>query len=147
MSKRHAHYLERKKDGLFEVAFWQLMSFLLLILVVWVNEVLDITALWFGTTDSPPNLYRGFMLTICIIGVAVVAVGHTYTQQKRIISGLLTVCSSCRKIRVDEHMWEQLDEYVSEHSLAAISHGLCPTCFEQMSKEIEAMDLPGKARP
>jgi len=142
--KSHAHYSQRKKDGLFTVAFWQLMSFLLLILVVWVNEVLDVTSLWFGTPESAPNLFRGFMLTICIIGVAIVAVGHTYMQQKRIISGLLTVCSSCRKIRVDENLWEQLDEYVSEHSLAAISHGICPTCFEQISKEIEGLEMPRK---
>ena len=142
--KAHKHYRQRKKDGLFKVAFWQLMSFLILILVVWVNEVLDVTSLWFNTPESAPNLYRGCMFTICIIGVAIVAVGHTYMQQKRIISGLLVVCSSCRKIRVDEHLWEQLDEYVSEHSLAAISHGICPACFEQISKEIEGLDLPEK---
>jgi len=37
-------------------------------------------------------------------------------------------------------VWSQLDEYVAEHSLASISHGICPVCFEEMKKEIERLD-------
>lgn len=138
------HHRKRKRDGLFSVAFWQLMAFLMLILLIWSNEVLDLTALWFGGKASPPNIYRGCVLTIGTIVAAIVTVGHTYVQQRQIISGLLTVCSSCRKIRVDEHVWEQLDDYVSEHSVAVISHGLCPLCFERMNEEIQAMDIVAK---
>ena len=130
----------RKVDALFSVAFWQLMTFLLLILLIWTNEVLDLTALWFNSPASKMNIYRGCVLTIGVIVVGIITVGHTYLQQKRIISGLLTVCASCRKIRLDDHLWEQLDEYVSEHSLALISHGLCPHCFEAMKREVDAME-------
>ncbi|MEI6787750.1 MAG: hypothetical protein WCG36_09435 [bacterium] len=129
-----------EKDGLFAVAFWQLMAFLMLILLIWTNEVLDLTALWFGARESGMNVYRGCVLTIGVILVGIITVGHTYLQQKRIITGLLTVCSGCRKIRLDDHLWEQLDEYVSDHSLALISHGLCPHCFEDMKREIDAME-------
>jgi hypothetical protein len=135
----------REKDGMISVAFWQLMAFLMLILLIWVNEVLDVTALWFGARESEMNIYRGSVLTIGVIIVAIITVGHTYLQQKRIISGLLTVCSGCRKIRLDDHLWEQLDEYVSDHSLALISHGLCPHCFEAMKREVEAME--GEKKP
>lgn len=136
---KHKHFSERKRDGLSQVAFWQLMSFMLLILMIWLNETLDLSSLWFGAAESEPNIFRGCVMTIGVIIVAVIAVGHTYVQQKRIISGLLTVCSTCRKIRVDEHMWEQLDEYISDHSLALISHGLCPHCFAEMQQEIESL--------
>jgi len=129
---------------LFTVALWQMMTFLMLILLVWLNELMDLSALWFGTHPTSLNVYRGSALTIGVIIVAIVAVGNTYVQQKRIITGLLTVCSGCRKIRVDEHLWEQLDDYVSEHSLALISHGLCPQCFERMKKEISDLDTPAK---
>ena len=117
----------REKDGLFAVAFWQLMAFLMLILLIWTNEVLDLTALWFGARESGMNIYRGCVLTIGVILVGVITVGHTYLQQKRIITGLLTVCSGCRKIRLDDHLWEQLDEYVSDHSLALIVMAFVPT--------------------
>lgn len=130
----------RDKDGLAAVAFWQLMAFLMLILLIWTNEILDLTALWFNAPASRMNIFRGCVLTIGVVIVGVITVGHTYLQQKRIITGLLTVCAGCRKIRLDDHLWEQLDEYVSEHSLALISHGLCPHCFENMKREVEALE-------
>ncbi len=135
---------KRGRDGLFFVAFWQLMTFIMLILLIWVNEIMDLSSLWFGVHASDVNLYRGCVLSIGVIVVAIVTVGHTYVQQKRIITGLLTVCSCCRKIRVDEGLWEQMDEYVSDHSLALISHGLCPHCFDRMKQDIESMDAGQK---
>lgn len=144
----HGSSLNHKKpgDGLISVAFWQLMTFFMLILLVWLNELMDLAALWFGTPPNPPSIFRGCVLTIGTIVVAVVTVGHTYLQQKQIISGLLTVCSSCRRIRVDEELWEQLDEYIADHSVALISHGLCPHCFKAMQQEISALGLHATAR-
>lgn len=126
----------KKKDGLFTIAFWQFMAFILLILCIWLNEILDVAMLWFGVAPSQPNFFRGCVLTAMTFVVAVVTVGHTYMQQKRVIRGLLTVCADCRKIRVNNEMWEQLDQYISDHSLALISHGLCPHCFEKAQQEI-----------
>jgi hypothetical protein len=134
-TKRGVH----KKDGLLSVAFWQFMAFLLLILTIWLNEQMDFSAMWFGTAPQKANLFRGFVLTAAVLVVSVVTVGHTYVQQKRIISGLLTVCARCRMIRVDDELWKHMDEYVSEHSLALISHGLCPGCFAAMQDEIKTM--------
>jgi hypothetical protein len=135
--KCHHH---RRQDGLVAVAFWQLLAFFMLILLIWVNEILDLSLLWFGAHPSAANVYRGSVLTIGVLVVAVIAVGNTYLQQKRIISGLLLVCSSCRKIRVDEKVWSQLDDYVADHSLASISHGVCPDCFARMKQELDRFD-------
>ena len=51
------------------------------------------------------------------------------------LSGLLPICSYCKRIRRDGDYWQQLEAYVSEHSEAEFSHGVCPTCFEQAKKE------------
>ncbi len=136
-------------DGLVGVAFWQLLTFLMLILLIWLNEIMDLAALWFGSAPAPMSVFRGCVMTIGTIVVAIVTIGHTYLQQKQIISGLLTVCASCRRIRVDQELWEQLDEYITEHSVALISHGLCPKCFDEMQQEIEALRVGNdlKARP
>jgi CheY-like chemotaxis protein len=45
------------------------------------------------------------------------------------LRGLLPMCSYCRKVRVDEKYWQQLEGYVTEHSDAQFSHGICPECF------------------
>ncbi len=47
------------------------------------------------------------------------------------LTGLLPVCSWCRRIRNDEGYWEQLEAYVQANSDAAFSHGICPECFKK----------------
>ena len=51
------------------------------------------------------------------------------------LSGLLPICSYCKRIRRDGDYWQQLEAYVAEHSEAEFSHGVCPECFEQAKKE------------
>jgi len=46
----------------------------------------------------------------------------------RQLEGILHVCAYCRKIRDDGDRWYQLEEYVSAHSEAEFSHGICPEC-------------------
>jgi DNA-binding response OmpR family regulator len=51
------------------------------------------------------------------------------------LSGLLPICSYCKKIRRDGNYWQPLEGYLSEHSEAEFSHGVCPECFERAKKE------------
>jgi two-component system response regulator VanR len=44
------------------------------------------------------------------------------------LSGLIPICSHCKKIRNDKGYWEQLEIYIKEHSEAEFTHGLCPDC-------------------
>lgn len=46
------------------------------------------------------------------------------------LSGLLPVCSYCRRIRDASGGWTTLEQYVAEHTDAAFSHGVCPVCME-----------------
>lgn len=50
----------------------------------------------------------------------------------RILSGLIPICSSCKKIRNDEGYWDQLEKYITSHSEAQFSHGLCPDCVKKL---------------
>ena len=54
----------------------------------------------------------------------------------RTLSGLLPICSSCKKIRDDEGYWNQLEAYIQEHSNAVFSHGLCPGCAKKLYPEV-----------
>ena len=53
------------------------------------------------------------------------------------LSGLLPICSYCKRIRKEENRWQQLEVYLSEHSEAEFSHGICPDCLERARKEFE----------
>ena len=55
--------------------------------------------------------------------------------QVNILSGLLPICSHCKKIRNDHGYWEQVEIYITEHSDAEFSHGLCPECLQQLYPE------------
>lgn len=49
--------------------------------------------------------------------------------QVKKLSGLLPICSHCKKIRDDAGYWNQLEEYISEHSEASFSHSICSECL------------------
>ncbi|HPR39268.1 MAG TPA: transporter substrate-binding domain-containing protein [Spirochaetota bacterium] len=51
------------------------------------------------------------------------------------LTGLLPICSNCKKIRNDGGYWEQIELYISEHTNADFSHGLCPDCAEKLYPE------------
>ena len=57
-------------------------------------------------------------------------------DQVKTLSGLLPICSSCKKIRDDEGYWNELEVYIQEHSEAVFSHGLCPGCAKKLYPEI-----------
>lgn len=52
-------------------------------------------------------------------------------EKIKILRGFLPICSHCKKIRNDEGYWQQLERYISEHSEAQFSHGICPTCAKE----------------
>ena len=51
--------------------------------------------------------------------------------QVKTLSGLLPICSGCKKIRDDQGYWNRIETYISEHSGAQFSHGICPDCAKK----------------
>jgi hypothetical protein len=127
-----------KLKSLSYVALWQFIGFFLLLCLVWVNETMDLPNLFFGIEHAELNIFRACVLSSAVILCAIIVVGNTYIQQKHIIKGLLLVCSSCQKIKINEEKWKDMDEYVTEHSLAAFSHGMCPECYQKLEAEIDS---------
>jgi len=54
----------------------------------------------------------------------------------RTLSGLLPICSSCKKIRDDQGYWNVLEAYLTKHSEAQFTHGICPDCMVKLYPEI-----------
>jgi hypothetical protein len=53
----------------------------------------------------------------------------------KLLSGLLPICASCKKIRDDRGTWMILEEYIGDHSEAEFTHGICPDCVERLYPE------------
>jgi len=54
------------------------------------------------------------------------ALSHIKTLQ-----GILPICMHCHKIRDDQDAWQKLEQYVTQHSSAQLSHSICPECMEK----------------
>jgi hypothetical protein len=48
------------------------------------------------------------------------------------LSGLLPICANCKKLRDDKGYWSELESYLTEHTDAQFSHGICPDCMRTL---------------
>jgi len=53
-------------------------------------------------------------------------------SELKILTGLLPICISCKKIRDDQGYWTQLESYIHKYSEAQFSHSICPNCVEKL---------------
>lgn len=128
-------------DNFSYIAIWQGAGFFLLLLLVWFNELVDVTALIMGRPAAAPDLFRGCISTAGVLFAAIITIGHAYVQQRNIVSGLLTICCYCHKIQINQAQWQRIEEYIGKHSMANFSHGVCPECFANAKRE-EGLDEP-----
>ena len=56
-------------------------------------------------------------------------------NQVKILRGMLPICANCKKIRDDKGYWNQIEAYITEHSEAVFSHGICPECMAKLYPE------------
>lgn len=55
----------------------------------------------------------------------------------KVLSGILPICASCKKIRDKEGRWHQFEEYIEAHSEADFTHGICSDCAQKLYPEIK----------
>ena len=65
-----------------------------------------------------------------LIGELTEALGNIKT-----LRGLLPICASCKKIRDDRGYWQKVESYISEHTQAEFTHGICPECLRRLYPE------------
>jgi len=57
------------------------------------------------------------------------------------LEGIISICMYCKKIRNDANSWDQMETYISSHSEALFSHGICPECYQQQMDELKKLNL------
>ncbi len=58
----------------------------------------------------------------------------------RQLEGIIPICMYCKSIRDDKESWQQLETYISKHSEAMFSHGVCPECTKKMKQDFGMLD-------
>jgi PAS domain S-box-containing protein len=64
------------------------------------------------------------------------ALQHSLEHEIKTLKGIIPICSYCKKIRDDKESWQQLEAYISQHSEAVFSHGICPKCLKEHFGEL-----------
>jgi tetratricopeptide (TPR) repeat protein len=79
------------------------------------------------------------LVVVAALFIFVTAMVVLYLQRKRAqintLKGLIPICAHCKKIRNDAGYYEQLEKYISEHSEAQFSHGICQDCASELYGE------------
>ncbi len=60
---------------------------------------------------------------------------QTALARIKTLKGLIPICSNCKKIRNDQGYWQQVEDFVKEHTEADFSYGLCDACARELYPE------------
>jgi len=102
----------------------------------------------FSMTISPIKDETGQIVGASCIGQDITERKQAEEERKRMIndlnealskvktlSGLLPICSCCKRIRDDHGYWEQVEKFIQKHSQAEFSHAICPECMGTLYPE------------
>jgi hypothetical protein len=116
----------------------QLTILLLFLAMTVCNEMLDLPHLFLGDRPTSFEQRTGEVIVelaiLAIIMMIEIVLIKKLFRRIRILEGFLPICANCKKIR-HEKSWDQIEKYISEHSLAQFSHSICPDCMKKLYPE------------
>jgi hypothetical protein len=104
------------------------------------NEILDIPHYVFN--DEPTSYSQRFgeiiieLFIFFIVTTIQILLFKKLYKRIRVLEGFIPICANCKKIRNTEDQWEQMEKYISQHSMARFSHGICPDCARQLYPDL-----------
>ena len=118
----------------------QLSIFFLLLCLTLGNEIIDIPHYVF---HDAPTLYSQrsgeIIIELSIFSIVMIfeiALLKNLYKRIRLLEGFIPICANCKKIKNTEDQWEQIEQYITKHSLAQFSHGICPDCARQLYPDL-----------
>lgn len=113
------------------------------------------SVLWFAADNYAGHHYSSLsigywnagarLLAFVFVTLVITRVKHLFYRERqlneelsramaeiKVLSGLLPICASCKKIRDEQGAWHQIEVYISKRSEAIFSHGICPECLVRL---------------
>ncbi len=108
-------------------------GFVFLAAFQWLIEIFDIPSLLSGREATPINYGESILesIVILIAGIFVITSTRLIINRIKLLEGMLPICASCKKIRVDSR-WITIEEYLYKNSDLQLTHSLCPDCAEKL---------------
>ncbi len=104
-------------------------GFLLIVVIIWMDEILDLPRLLFGAAPTPLRLGEAWLESALTVAVATVIVSITYRAFRRIeyLESLVVMCAWCRRVRAQEE-WLTVEAFLEWQHNARTTHGICEGC-------------------
>lgn len=114
------------------VLLYEAIGFALVIALIWSDELLDLPHNLLLAPRKPAILQEAILESLAILALAAGTLLWTRRAlvEIRHLEGFLSVCSFCKRIHTEDR-WVPIDVYMTEHSEAMFSHGLCPKCRDK----------------
>lgn len=98
---------------------------------------------FFLTTVKPVKDGQGIVSFVICISKDITELRHA-REEISVLRGIIPICASCKNIRDDAGYWQRIEDYVTSHSAAEFSHGLCPDCAVKLYPEFVIDKVPAK---
>jgi len=122
------------------LAIAQLVVVALFLLLTLGNEIIDVPHYLFNDAPTSYSQRVGEIIIELSIFFVVMAIQIRLFMKLynriRILEGFLPICANCKKIRNAEDQWEEMEKYITKHSLAQFSHSICPSCARQLYPDL-----------
>lgn len=120
------------------VIAFELTAVFIIVLVIWLDEVLDIPHFLFGAGPTPINWRESIFecIVIAIVGAAICYFTNTLFKRMRYLEGLLLICASCKKVKDEKGNWQSIEKYIRDRSEAYFSHGICSECAKKIYPDL-----------
>ena len=73
----------------------------------------------------------GVLIILAYLTSKVASQTKKLEKEVKMLEGLLPICSSCKKIRDNDNIWQPIEEYIIAHSDVSFTHGICPDCMQK----------------
>ncbi|MBN1863290.1 MAG: hypothetical protein JW808_00150 [Victivallales bacterium] len=87
------------------------------------------------------SIWESHILTIIFTAMlattASIIALRQYQKLYKILSGILSICCVCKKVRDIDDTWKPVEDYIDKHSEASFSHGYCPECYDKAKKNMK----------
>jgi hypothetical protein len=128
-----------------------LLTSALLLAGVWVGLRGVVTWIWGDAIADFMNagVWHGLSFLVFMVCDILIMAGLVGINSKRTELGLISakkeieslqsflpICANCKKVRDDQGYWQQVESYISEHTGAELTHGICPDCMKKLYPEL-----------
>lgn len=130
------------------VLWYESIGFGLILLLSWINRVVDLPRLILGGDPNISKWRDSFMETMLIL--LIWAFVHSLT--KRLVDrlhhleGMLRICAWCRRVGHGDR-WMKLEDYFSEGLNISTTHGVCPECLKAEEEDTKRFYRAKQGQP